>query len=124
MHIGEVSQHTGIPVSTLRYYERRGLLRPGRDAIGQRDYTENDLDWIAFLQRLLDTGMPLAQVERYARLRLAGDSTISERIAMLQQQRARLESQRADIEERLAFLDGKLDAYGAMLRETGQSRSR
>ena len=76
MRIGQVSKRVGLPISTLRYYERRGILRPGRSPEGYRDYTEQDLAWIAFVQRLLATGMPLAQVQEYARLRHEGDSTV------------------------------------------------
>ena len=76
MTIGEASRRTGLPESTLRYYEKRGLLRAARDGGGRRDYGEEDLAWIAFLCRLKETGMPLREIRRYAELRYAGPSTM------------------------------------------------
>ncbi len=44
MKIGEVAAQTGVSESTIRYYERNGVLPcPGRDCLGYRDYTDSDL---------------------------------------------------------------------------------
>ncbi|MDK9353822.1 MerR family transcriptional regulator [Propionibacterium freudenreichii] len=115
MRISEVSQITGIPASTLRYYERRGILEPSRSDVGDRDYTDHDIAWIRAVQRLLDTGMPLAQVQEYSQLRHEGDSTVSVRLAMLQSHRGELEARRRRLDEQLAFLDDKIDVYRTKL---------
>ena len=41
MNIGEVSQHTGLPPKTIRYYEDIGLVKPLRDANGYRAFRES-----------------------------------------------------------------------------------
>lgn len=115
MRIRQVSDRTGLPVSTLRYYERRGILEPERTPEGYRDYTEGDLAWIAFVQRLLEIGMPLAQVEEYARLRLEGDSTVPQRLDMLYRQRRELETKMQKVRTQMGFLDRKIEIYRRML---------
>ena len=55
--IGEFSKMIGLPVSTLRYYENEGLLKPDRDENNLRVYTDQDLKWVTFLLHLKGTGM-------------------------------------------------------------------
>ena len=103
MKIGEFSKRTGLPVSTLHFYERKGLIAPERSASGHREYDENDLAWIAFIERLKETGMPLAQIRRYADLRAKGGSTLDHRESIV--------STISKWQENLDHLDKKIDYY-------------
>ncbi|BDR55377.1 transcriptional regulator [Bombiscardovia apis] len=111
MRISDVSRETHLPISTLRYYERRGILQPNRNVQGYREYSEQDMQWIAFVQRVLEIGMPLRDIEQYAQLRRHGDSTIVERLSMLDAQRAVLQEQLAHIQGEIAYLDSKISIY-------------
>lgn len=56
--IAEVSERTGLSPDTLRYYEKAGLIEQvGRTSGNHRCYAAADLDWLAFLLRLRETGM-------------------------------------------------------------------
>jgi len=82
---GQVVDKTGFSIDTLRYYERIGLLDGiARTPGGRRSFTDDDLDWLGVLRCLRDTGMPIAQMLRYAALCRDGDGTIAERIAVLE----------------------------------------
>jgi MerR family transcriptional regulator/heat shock protein HspR len=55
----------GMHPQTLRIYESKGLLRPGRTPGGTRLYSEHDLDRLRLIQRLTtELGLNLAGVER------------------------------------------------------------
>lgn len=56
MNIGEAEKHSGLPAKTIRYYEEIGLVRPGRAENGYRDYAEQDLHQLRFLQRARGLG--------------------------------------------------------------------
>ena len=56
MTIGAMAQRTGLTESKLRYYEKKGLLQVARDGGGRRDYDEGDVEWVAFICRLKETG--------------------------------------------------------------------
>ncbi|MDF7641496.1 MerR family transcriptional regulator [Bifidobacterium sp. ESL0784] len=118
LRISDVSRLTGLPVPTLRYYERRGILAPRRDPEGHRAYTRHDLEWIAFVQRLLGTGMPLRAIERYSRLRAQGDATIPERLAMLHHQDQLLAERIRQTQAQREFLAHKISTYNNKLKET------
>ncbi len=56
MNIGEVSERTGLPPKTIRYYEEIGLIRPGRTANGYRVFTEADAHKLSFVARARTLG--------------------------------------------------------------------
>ena len=58
MKIGEVARRTGVPIDTVRYYERNGLLPPpARRASGYRDYHEADIARLNFILVLICFGL-------------------------------------------------------------------
>ena len=59
MNIGEVSQHTGLPPKTIRYYEDIGLVKPLRDANGYRAFRESEMHKLAFLGRARALGFTI-----------------------------------------------------------------
>lgn len=117
MTIKEISERTGLPASTLRYYERKGLLSVPRDGGGRRDYDEGDVEWIRFIRRLKETGMPLGDIRRYAVLRGAGSATIPERLEMLLAHRDYVLEQRRLWGEYLEKLDRKIALYRRTLEK-------
>ena len=59
MNIGDISQATGLPSKTIRYYEDIGLIIPGRAANGYRHFSENDLHHLRFLARARTLGFSI-----------------------------------------------------------------
>lgn len=111
MWIGEFSKRTGIGTYTLRYYEKKGLIRVSRDRAGRRDCSETDIEWVKFIQRLKDTGMLLRDIRHYSDLRYTGDETMEERMELLLQHRKSVEEQRNRWEKYLRNLDQKIEIY-------------
>lgn len=109
--IGEFSRLTGLSVHTLRYYEQEHLIMPKRNSGNRRCYSDNDFAWIAFIKRLKDTGMPIKEIRRYAKLRAAGDSTMNERMEILIVHRQALNAQIKQLQEHMEKLDEKIGFY-------------
>jgi Cu(I)-responsive transcriptional regulator len=59
MNIGEVSDRSGVPAKTIRYYEEIGLIRPLRSANGYRAFREQDLHKLAFIGRARALGFSI-----------------------------------------------------------------
>lgn len=118
MLIGEISAATGMSESTLRYYERKKLIKVARDATGRRNYEEADVKWLRFLQRLKDTGMMLCDIQCYASLRYKGSCTMPERIKMLQKHRKYVLSQQKKWQDYLLNLDRKIAFYKKNINES------
>ena len=113
MTIGAMAQRTGLSESTLRYYEKKKLIRVARDGGGRRTYDEGDVEWIAFICRLKETGMLLRNIRRYADLRDQGRSTMPERLAMLEEHREYVLEQQKRWARHLEKLEGKIAFYRA-----------
>lgn len=111
MTIGEFSAVTGIVESTLRYYEKKGIIRIARDNNNNRNYSEADITWVQFIQKLKDTGMQLKDIQKYSDLRHEGDSTMPERLEMLKVHKKYVEEQCARWERYAKNLDDKIDYY-------------
>lgn len=61
MNIGAASEHSGLPVKTIRYYEDIGLVRPARSENGYREFLDSDLQRLKFLQRARSLGFSIEE---------------------------------------------------------------
>lgn len=118
MRIKEFSDQSGLSADTLRYYEKIGLIAPPRrDSAGHRIYLRAELDWVAFLCRLRETGMNIAAMRRYAALRAEGDATLAERRELLAAHRDEVRARIAALTGNLSVLDTKIATYEAMMSD-------
>ena len=108
----EASQKTGFSIDTLRYYEEIGLLEPiGRTAAGRRRFTVDDLGLLGMLRCLRDTGMPIAEMKRFAELTRGGDATVPDRIELLEAHDRRIDEQVATLLAQQSRIRGKIKYY-------------
>jgi DNA-binding transcriptional MerR regulator len=113
---GEVAERTGFSLDTLRYYERIGLLHEiDRTTGGQRRFTEYDMLWLLMLRCLRETGMPIAQMLRFAELVRGGDETVAERLALLEAHDQKIEEQIAGLRTHQEQIRQKILIYRAKL---------
>lgn len=121
--IGEVAERTGLSGHTLRYYERAGLITSvPRSSGGMRRYSAADLDWIAFLLRLRDTGLPISEMQRFAELRRQGPSTTPERLDLLRAHRRAIEQQIRSLRTNAEALDDKINYYAELSASSGNAK--
>ncbi|WP_433397301.1 MerR family transcriptional regulator [Streptomyces sp. CA-146814] len=110
--ISEVVAFTGLTAHTLRWYERIGLMpHVDRSHTGQRRFSNRDLDWLVFVGKLRLTGMPVADMVRYAELLREGESTFEERQELLESTRRDVITRIAELHDTLAVLDHKIEYY-------------
>ena len=112
LSISELSRQSGVSQHTLRYYEKAEVLAAAARATnGHRRYLASDVEWLAFVLRLKAMGMPLAEIKRYAALRLQGEMTVPQRLAVLELHRNRLVVSIQELSNNLATLDDKIGLY-------------
>lgn len=123
--ISEVAARTGLSAHTLRWYERIGLMphvgretsRSGGGQAGKRRYSERDLGFLDFVGKLRATGMPVADMIRYAELAREGDHTLAERHQILVDHREEVRARITDLTSCLLVLDYKIEYYGSVVGE-------
>jgi len=108
--ISEVSRQTGIPITTLRFYERElpALFRIGKTAGGHRRYDGRDVARFATIRNLTREGLPLAQLRRV----LASPGEYEPLREALERLAERVDGQARGIE----LLDRRLDELEGRLR--------
>jgi len=110
--IGTVAKKTGLSSYTLRYYEKAGLTPfVKRDDHGRRIFNDDDLDLLALIRCLKQTGMTLEDIRQFVSWCQAGDGTLTERLAMFQQQKLAVEQQIHDSSLNLRKVNHKIDVY-------------
>ena len=110
--VGEMAKLLGVPPSTLRYYDKEGLLPfVERSPGGVRMFQEKDYEWLQVIGCLKKTGMPLKDIRTYIQMAMRGDETISPRLEMIRRQREAVREQMAQLQKTLDTLDFKCWYY-------------
>lgn len=110
--ISEVSEKYQISSSTLRYYEKIGLLpNIPRQANGNRYFTDQLLNWLEMIICLRHSGVPIEKLIEYAKLIQKGDDTIATREALLREQLAELYQKRVNLQRSIQRLEEKIALY-------------
>ncbi|MEV6635975.1 MerR family transcriptional regulator [Actinoplanes sp. NPDC051470] len=100
MSIGDLSRQTGVPATTLRYYDELGLVKPdSRAAAGRRRYAASAVRAVGVIVFLREVGLSLADIGDF----LAGDRPsqhhiIDRKLADLAEQQDRIETARTALE--------------------------
>ncbi|XKK39568.1 MerR family transcriptional regulator [Nocardiopsis sp. ARC36] len=106
MRIGELAARSGVSIRLLRYYEEQGLLRSTRSAAGQRHYTDDAVERVAFIRRLLAAGASsrvIAEVLPCAET--PGEETFDSAMRRMELERARITGEIGDLVRRREALD-------------------
>ena len=115
--IGDMSRETGLSVSTLRYYEKLGLLAPvPRSAGNIRQYGEADLERLRMLECLKNTGMALKDIRTFFSWCDEGDSTLPARYQMFLERRAETLRQISLLQKELRHIEYKCEFYRRALQ--------
>ena len=103
--IGEVSEHTGLSLRTIRYYEEEGLITSERSAGGQRWYTDQDIVYLKRIIELKGLGFSLSEIRRIIELKAEDESGNKRRAELLSQYRQKISEDMKKLEVLKAHID-------------------
>lgn len=94
--IGEVAEQAHVATSTIRFYERRGLLSPDARQSGRRRYRTETLRRLVFIGMLQDAGLALADIEGILNAASVAEwkAIASRRLGILEEQITKLQHAR------------------------------
>ena len=117
--IGEVSEMLAIPISTLRYYDKKGLLPLIERTNGNiRVFSDMDVRWLNMIECLKNTGMELKEIKTFFEWCEKGDSTIEKRCEMFLERKRETERQMAILQKSLDLINYKCEYY-SIAKEAG-----
>ena len=119
--ISEAAQKTGLPPSTIRYYDKEGLLPNIKRKNGIRVFEDMDLRLMGLLTCLKNTGMPIKRIRDYVELTSKGDDSLRERYEIIKAQRQFVLDQIEQLQYYLEELDFKDWYYNKALAAGSES---
>ena len=125
--IGQVSAPFGLPVSTLRYYDKQGLFPHMERVSGIRKFSDTEIEALRVIECLKKAGMEIKDIKQFMDWCVEGPSTYPQRRAMFKAQRTHVEAEIERMNRTLDMLkfkcwyyeqaikDGNEDAIPAMI---------
>lgn len=114
MTAGQVARLAGVGVETVRFYEKNGLLEePSRRVSGYREYDEQTVNRLRFIQRAKDIGFTLTEIKDLLSLRSCSYQPCDD-------VRWRAEAKITEIEEKVALLLRMKQVLGRLVSSCGK----
>lgn len=124
--VGEMAKILGVPPSTLRYYDKEGLLPfVERSSGGIRMFTEKDHEWLKVIKCLKQSGLSIKDIRTFIDMAMQGDEeSLKKRLALFQARRDAVKKQMDDMQETLKLLEFKCWYYEQAVQDGTEERVR
>lgn len=110
--IAEVARRCGLTAHTLRYYDKEGLLPfVDRNNNGVRVFKDSDFEWLATINCLKGSGVPVKKIKEFIDWCIEGDSTIEKRLGFLENHKKDVEKQMKILKEHMKLINYKIYYY-------------
>jgi DNA-binding transcriptional MerR regulator len=110
--IGDISKMLNISISTLRYYDKEGLLPLVNRTSGNiRVFDDTDVECLKMIECLKNTGMPLKDIKQFFQWCEEGDSTIDKRYELFVHQKEETEKKISLLQNALDRINYKCEFY-------------
>ena len=120
--IGEVSEMFGLPVSTLRYYDKQGLFPNMERVSGIRKFSEAEIEALRVIECLKKAGMEIRDIRQFMDWCVGGPSTYPQRKAMFEDRKAHMEAEIAHMNRALDMLKFKCWYYEQAIRDGNEEK--
>lgn len=110
--ISETAKKAGITASTIRFYEKEGLLpNIKRDKNGIRFFTDDNLQSLRIIECLKATGMPIKDIRKFIDLCAEGDNSLQERYKLFLDRKVAIQKQIKELQKIEKVIDFKCWYY-------------
>lgn len=120
--IGQVSKLFGLPVSTLRYYDKEGLFPNMERQSGIRKFGEQELEALRVIECLKKSGLEIKEIKQYMAWCKEGASTYSERKKLFDTRKEIVEEEIERLQKTLDMLKYKCWYYETAIRDGNEKR--
>lgn len=122
--IGQVSKMFGLPISTLRYYDKQGLFPGVERKSGVRAFKETDLEALRVIECLKKSGLEIKDIRQFMDWCMEGPSTYPLRRELFEKQKASVEAEIAHLNKILDMLRFKCWYYDQVMQDGNEERIR
>ena len=109
--IGQVAEMFGLPISTLRYYDKQGLFPNMERTSGIRRFSDQEIEALRVIECLKIAGMEIKDIRQFMDWCVEGPSTYPQRKALFEEQRSHMEAELEQMNRTLDMLNFKCWYY-------------
>ncbi|MCC8052000.1 MAG: MerR family transcriptional regulator [Clostridiales bacterium] len=120
--IGQVSEMFGLPVSTLRYYDKEGLFPDLQRTSGIRKFSDRELETLRVIECLKKSGLEIKDIKQFMKWCGQGSKTYPQRKELFEKQVASVESEMERMKNVLALLKYKCWYYEQAIQDGNEDR--
>ena len=118
--IGQVAEMFGLPISTLRYYDKQGLFPRMQRVSGIRRFSETEIEALRVIECLKKAGMEIKDIRQFMDWCVEGAATYPKRKALLEEQKAHVEAEIERMNRTLDMLKYKCWYYTQAIKDGGE----
>ena len=121
--VGEMAKRLNVSASTLRYYDKEGLLPfVERSSGGIRMFQEKDFEWLRVIGCMKKAGMSIKDIRQYIELAMQGNDTIDARLELFRHQRDVLNTKLKELQHTLEMVEYKCWYYEQAIRDGSEEK--
>ena len=120
--IGQVAEMFGLPISTLRYYDKQGLFPNMERVSGIRKFSEAEIEALRVIECLKKAGMEIKDIQQFMDWCVEGPDTYPQRKAMFEAQRMHMEAELEQMNRTLDMLKFKCWYYEQAIKDGSEDR--
>ncbi len=110
--IKQVSEKMNIPISTIRYYDKKGLLPFLEKAeSGYRLFKDSDIQMLQVINCFKSTGMSIAEMQKFVEMVKRGDESLQERYDLFLERQKIVQKELDELEKQMQVIRHKLWYY-------------
>ena len=120
--IGQVAEMFGLPISTLRYYDKQGLFPNIERVSGIRRFSEAEIEALRVIECLKKAGMEIRDIKQFMEWWEEGPVTYPQRKELFETQKAHMEEEIARMNRTLDMLKFKCWYYEQAIKDGSEDR--
>ena len=120
--IGQVAEMFGLPISTLRYYDKQGLFPNMERVSGIRRFSETEIEALRVIECLKKAGMEIKDIRQFMDWCKEDPVTYPQRKELFETQKAHMEEEIARMNRTLNILKFKCWYYEQAIRDGNEER--
>lgn len=122
--IGQVSEMCGLPISTLRYYDKQGLFPKMERVAGIRQFNDREIEALRMIDCLKKSGLEIKDIKQFMDWCAEGPSTYPQRKELFEKQRKTVEAEIEHMNRVSDMLKFKCWYYEQALKDGNEDRLR
>lgn len=120
--IGQVSKMFGLPISTLRYYDKQGLFPGMERTSGIRKFGDKELEALRIIECLKRSGLEIKDIKRFMDWCMEGAATYPQRKELFEKQKQTVEAEIEHLNRILDMIKFKCWYYEQALQDGNEKR--